>query len=331
MSSSWLLIETFGGAQPSVIGRGSTQKSFVELAKVIRSAATRDEAERAVLEVMTTGRSVDRQSEDGRRLVLAEPLKVFSERVHGVWLWIGDHDEKVPTRDPAGAWLFNLTTSTASGSDDLLDLYGVPEDQRPTQRAIAGAFTRLVTNRDESEAMAKIVNSVPGDVHQAVWTVRRDDEQLRAAHFSCRMLAEDVGGKTEVILRGITHDLGPAEDITIAPPPTILEHRILEASTKDGEYRALVNLRTLNLLRWYNSDPVPNICWENVAGEPTPAIHPDNLPIAKKMSKGLAHKRTTGTVRFRTMDDKWKPLHLNASLVSLDQHTTAALVVITEA
>ncbi|WP_322544875.1 hypothetical protein U2G91_02020 [Rhodococcoides fascians] len=178
--------------------------------------------------------------------------------------------------------------------------------------------------------MAKIVQSAPGTTHQAVWTVKTDDGELRAAHFSCRMIAEGGVSGTEVILRGITHDIGPVGEINIAPPPTILEHRVLEASTKEGEYRALVNLRTLNLLRWYNSEPAPNICWENLPDEPIPAIHPDDVPIATQMSNALARERTNGVLRFRTLDGNWKPMTVDAVLVSLDQHTTAALVTLTE-
>lgn len=329
MTNSWVLIETFGGAEPSVIGVGSSPKGFVSLHRLFRSASTRDDALAATADVLTTGSLVDRSSRDGHRRVVAEPLRIFSGRTHGAWVWLGQRDEAPPPRDAAGAWQFNLTNSTASGSNDLLDLYLVPQDERETQRALAGAFTRLVTNRDESEAMAKIVQSAPGTTHQAVWTVRRDDGELRAAHFSCRMIAEDGVSGTEVILRGITHDIGPADEISIAPPPTILEHRVL-ASTKEGEYRALVNLRTLNLLRWYNSKPAPNICWENLPDEPAPAIHPDDVPIAKQMSNALARERTNGMLRFRTLDGRWKPMTVDAVLVSLDQHTTAALVTLTD-
>jgi hypothetical protein len=330
MSDNWILIETFGDTEPSVIGVGSSPKSFVSPRKVLRSSASREEALVAVADMLSTGAMVDRLSRDRCRRVLAEPLRTYAGRTHGAWVWLGRRDETPPARDAAGAWQFNLTRSTASGSDDLLDLYRVPQDERETQRALAGAFTRLVTNRDESEAMAKIVQSAPGTTHQAVWTVRRDDGELRAAHFSCRMIAEDQAAGTEIILRGITHDIGPAGDITIAPPPTILEHRVLEASTKEGEYRALVNLRNLNLLRWYNSEPAPNICWENLPDEPVPAIHPDDVPIAKQMSNALARERTNGVLRFRTLDGHWKPMKVNAVLVSLDQHTTAALVTLTE-
>ncbi|OZC73925.1 hypothetical protein CH251_12390 [Rhodococcus sp. 06-462-5] len=330
MSNSWILIETFGDEEPSVIGVGSSPKSFVSPRQVLRSSASRNEALAAVTETLGTGAMVDRLSRDRYRRVLAEPLQTFAGRTHGAWVWLGRRDETPPPRDAAGAWHFNLTKSTASGSNDLLDLYRVPQNERETQRALAGAFTRLVTNRDESEAMAKIVQSAPGTTHQAVWTVRRDDGELRAAHFSCRMIAEDQAAGTEIILRGITHDIGPAGEITIAPPPTILEHRVLEASTKEGEYRALVNLRTLNLLRWYNSEPTPNICWENLPDEPVPAIHPDDVPIAKQMSNALARERTNGVLRFRTLDGRWKPMKVNAVLVSLDQHTTAALVTLTE-
>ncbi|MDZ7914836.1 MAG: DUF5593 domain-containing protein [Rhodococcus sp. (in: high G+C Gram-positive bacteria)] len=330
MSNNWILIETFGGADAAVIGLGSSPKGFVPLRKIFRSAATRADAEAAIAEVLAAGCAVDRPSSDGLRRVLAEPLRTFADCIHGAWLWLGRHDETPPPRDAAGAWHFNLTKSTASGSNELLDLYRVPKEARETERALAGAFTRLVTNRDESAAMAKIVQSEPGTIHQAIWTVKRDDGELRAAHFSCRMLAESVNGDDEVILRGITHDIGPSGEISTAPPPTMLEHRVLEASTRAGEFRALVNLRTLNLLRWYNSEPAPDLCWENLPDQPVPAIHPDDLPIAKRMSKALARERASGLLRFRALDGEWKAMRVDAVLVSLDQHTTAALVTLTD-
>nr|WP_254925568.1 MULTISPECIES: GAF domain-containing protein [unclassified Rhodococcus (in: high G+C Gram-positive bacteria)] len=84
MSNSWILIETFGDAKPSVIGVGSSPKAFVPPRNVLRSTASRDEALLAVAEVLTAGAAVDRLSKDRFRRVLAAPLRTFAGRTHMV-------------------------------------------------------------------------------------------------------------------------------------------------------------------------------------------------------------------------------------------------------
>ncbi|MCX5046676.1 DUF5593 domain-containing protein [Aldersonia sp. NBC_00410] len=326
--ASWILVETFGGAPPSVIGLGSAPKKYVPLGNLLRNGATLREVTGAVAESTETLQRVDRAAGDGRARVIAVPLVIGSGRSHGVHVWIGRRNTVPPVRDRAGAWQFNLTTSTSTRSGDLLDLYGVPRENWAAEHAIAGAFTRLVTNRDESEALAKIVRSRPGTEHQAVWTVRRDDGALRAAHFSCRMLEEiNDEGEPEILLRGITHDIGEAITTPAAPPPVVLEYSVIEASADDGEYRAIMNLRSLQLLRWMGP-PMPGVAWERLAGEPEPQIHPDDLDVALSMSSGLATGRTHGRLRIRGLDGGWMWVEVRAALMALDQHTTAALVTV---
>ncbi|RDI12361.1 hypothetical protein DEU38_13612 [Rhodococcus sp. AG1013] len=340
MTTDWLLISTFGGQEPSLIGVGSSPKPFVPLGRHFKGRRSQpnralDDVQNALLEIMADPehRRIDRESEDGRKRILAEPLLNSESRLHGVYFWRGDTDEAPPPRDPAGAWHFNLTAGKASGSDDLFDLYGVAPEDRRSEAALAGAFTRLVTNRDEGEALAKIVQSEPGTEHQAVWKVRRDDGEERAAHFSCRMLEEKpdpAGDRREVILRGITHDIGPAGEVPAAPPPVILEHRVLDAVLTPGEYLAYVDLKRLALIKW-RSEPMPGVAWEDAVGEPAPAMHPSDVPLARKMAKDLAYRKVEGILRFRGLDGDWKPLHLSVALMAFDESTHGGLVTVTEA
>ncbi|MEC3916070.1 GAF domain-containing protein [Nocardia sp. CDC160] len=326
----WLLIETFGGGEPSVIGLGSAPRKFVPLGQMFRQRETLATLKSAIAATQAALAPVEMMSEDGRRRTLTHPLLITPERMHAVLVWSGSPEETVPPRDPVGAWYFNLSTSKSTRSDDLLDLYGVAPENRAREHAIAGVFTRVITNSDESDALAKIVRSAPGTEHQAVWTVRRDDGALRAAHFSCRLLEEpSPTGGSETFFRGVTHDIGDATNVSAAPPPVILEHRVLDAAAEEGEFRAIMDLRTLRLLRWMGP-PMPQIAWQSLAGEPEPEIHPEDLDTAKAMSRNLAHQRTSGTLRLRTLDGGWKPVHARAVLMALDQHTTAALVTIRE-
>ncbi|AYF77981.1 hypothetical protein D7D52_33865 [Nocardia yunnanensis] len=327
----WLLIETFGGGEPTVIGLGSAPRKFVPLAQMFRHRETLATLRAAIEATQAALRPLEILSGDGRRRTVTQPLLIDDERMHAVLVWSGPVEEEVPPRDPVGAWYFNLATGQSTRSNDLLDLYGVAPENRARDHAIAGVFTRVITNSDESDALAKVVRSAPGTEHQAVWTVRRDDGALRAAHFSCRMLEEQsAAGKSEVLMRGVTHDIGDAFDISGAPPPVILEHRVLDAAAEEGEFRAIVDLRTLRLLRWMGP-PMPEIAWQSLAGEPVPAIHPEDLPAAKTMSRDLAHARTSALLRLRTLDNGWKPVHARAVLMALDQYTTAALVTVREA
>ena len=181
MTPEWLLIDTFGGAEPALIGLGSTPKPFVALDrhfKTRRGQRNRslDDIRSTVLEVMADphDRPIDRTTDDGDHRIVAVPLLNSEGRLHGIHLWRGGVSDELPRRDPVGAWHFNLTAGTASGSEDLFDLYGVAPEDRRSEAALSGAFNRLVTNHDEGQALAKIVQSEPGTEHQAVWKVRRD-------------------------------------------------------------------------------------------------------------------------------------------------------------
>lgn len=85
----------------------------------------------------------------------------------------------------------------------------------------------------------------------------------------------------EVVLRGITHDVGAADKTPAAPPPPVLEQRLVEIMAEPGAYRALVNLKNLRILRWIDS-PMPGLAWRHRPGAPSPEswIHPADEPAA---------------------------------------------------
>lgn len=330
MAERWLLIETFGGEgrlEPTVIGIGSTPKRMVSLTSVLGRGRYLDDTRALVARVVSSGEPVRMTSADGSRQLVGDPLIAFTGRVHGVYAWMGRPDTEPPPRDLAGAWHFNLTTGKIGGSEDLLDLYGVAPEDRRKERVIAEAFGRLITNADEAAALAVIVQSRPGAEHQATWSVLRDDGQIRAANFAARTVQELNQGREEVVLRGVTHDIGPADSTPSAPPRMVLAQQVLAAQQEPGKHRAIVNLRTLTLLRWID-DPMPGIAWENDADHP-PAIHPDDIPTAKRMSDQLATAgRVSDLVRLRTTTGEWATVRVDANLMLLDQHTTAALVTV---
>lgn len=331
--TKWLLVETFGGANadPTVIGHGTSPRKFVPLRTVLKGRSL-NETQNAMTESRRTGKIVDVAA--AGRHVIAVPLHTFAGNLHGFWIWAAADSETIPDSDPAGAWQFNLTTNRISGSDDLLDLYGVPRDgDRQSERNTAEAFGRLVTNADEAAAMAKMVRAAPGTEHQATWTVRRDDDQLRAAHFSARMIAETTADGDQVVMRGITEDIGATATTPAAPPPTILAAQVLAATAEPGTYRCVLNLRTLQLIRWLDSDqPMPGIAWEYDAADNVDHwIHPDDMAKARAMTAQLIRGRAEAKLRFRTIDHDWRPVHVTVNPFLLDEHTTAGLLTMHDA
>jgi hypothetical protein len=331
VADRWLLIETFGGEghqEPSVIAVGRTVKRMVSLASVLGRGRYLADVRALVAQVAESGEPLHLKSRDGRRQMIGHPLPVAG-RVHGVFAWLGGLGEQPPPRDLAGAWYFNLTRDTTVRSDDLFEVYGVAPAGRQYERRIAEMFGRLVTNADEASGLALLVRSQPGDEHQATWAVRREDNgQLRAANFACRVIAEPGhDGQEETIVRGITHDIGAAEQTPSAPPPMVLAQQVIAAEKQPGKHRAIINLRRLTLIRWVD-DPMPGVAWQLDAEHP-PAIHPGDLPVAKQMSASLAtHSPVKGVLRVRSVTGGWMPVAVSARLMLLDQHTTAALVTV---
>lgn len=321
--AKWLLVETFGPGEPSVIGVGNVPKKMLPLRTVLGRGHSLSDVADAVAAVHGGHEGLRRTLAGGRR-VIADPLRTAAGDVHGAWVWTG-HAEEPPHRDRAGAWAFNLTTDRITVSDDLLDLNGVAAEGRHYERYTAEAFLRLLTNADESQALAKLVRAEPGTEHQATWTIRRDDGQTRAGHFSCRMLAQpQADGSRHVILRGITHDLGPAETHPGAAPPLVLAQQVLAGLAEPGTHRTIINLRTLRILRWLD-EPMPGLVWTLDDNDAPHWIHPDDLAKAQAMTEGLARGKTSADLRFRA-DDGWRRLHVTAHLVLLDHTTTAALL-----
>lgn len=329
MIPKWFLIETFGPEGPSVIGVGDSPRPFIPLTTLFRRHSSSLADVQGAIGRATVSR-VASELLDGDRRIIGVPLISFAGHVHGVYVWIGAASEEPPRRDPAGAWHFNLTTDVIGGSGDLLDLYGVPTELRQETRHTAEAFTRLLTNTDVAAAMALIVRSQVGDEHQATWTVVRDDQVRRAAHFSLRAVMEtNSEGQNEVVLHGISHDLGPADEIPAAPPPIVLEQRLLQSIAEPGQYRAIVNLKNFRIMQWLD-EPMPGLGWQKDAANPLPWIHDGDLPAALAITKGLAtSSKTTGNLRLRSDDGTWRQVSIVANLILLDENTTAALFTMT--
>ncbi len=335
MSADWLLLETFGGhrREPTVLAVGSSPRNMVSLRSVLGRGPFLLDALGVTARVVESRQQVEVRTSTGRRRVIGHPLLSYGGLVHGVQLWVGPLEEDPPPRNLAGAWHINLTRHVSSRSDDLLRLYGTTADKWRNEHDLAElfAYQRLQTNSDEAKALALIVNATEGSEHLATWTVNRDDGVRRAVHFACRCVeVETPNGRSELVVRGITHDIGPAECVPAAPPPmpVLLAQQVLAAEATPGRWRAIVDLRTMRLLKWVDN-PMPGVAW--TLGAPhRPAVHREDLRAAVGLSNELASSgRAEGVLRLRAEDGTWMKVAISAALMALDQHTTAALVTLT--
>lgn len=327
---SWILVEKFRGAghEATVLSVGQEPKRMRPLGSVIRGGGYLPAVRAMIDEVAATGRPFRRTTRDGRRQLIGEPLASFRGHVHGVHVFYGPVGEEPPPRPMAGAWYFNLTSGAIGGSDDLLDLYGEPPERRHQERFTAEAFGRLSPAADEPGALAMIVRAKPGTQYQGRrWTVRRDDGETIFVNLWCRAVAErGEGGREEVVARGITQAIGPVAAAPGAPAPLVtIEQRVVAAEYRPGRHRAIVDHGNLSLVRWVDP-PMPGIAWE-IDAPHRPAIHRADLRRAREMSARLAtSSHVEGVLRLRTTEGGWRAVQVTASLMLLDQHTTAALV-----
>ncbi|MEV8442137.1 GAF domain-containing protein [Actinosynnema sp. NPDC051121] len=335
MATEWLLVETFGGhrREPTVMAVGSSPRNMVPLRAILGRGPFLADVLTLIALVVERGYSEEIATSTGKRRVIGHPVKAHGGQVHGVYAWVGRVDEEPPPRDPAGAWHINITRHISSRSDDLLRLYGTKAENWRNEHDLAELFAygRLQTNSDESKALAMLVNATAGTEHQSTWTVIRDDGVRRAAHFACRCVEVPTArGGIELIVRGITHDIGLAESVPTAPPsvPVLLAQQVLAAEATPGRWRAIVDLRAMRLLRWLD-DPLPGVAWR-LDTPHRPGIHRQDLRTAVEMSDVLAASgRARGSLRLRSEDGGWIRVIATAALMLLDQHTTAALVTLT--
>ena len=330
---SWILAETFRGPrhEPTVLAFGLEPKGMKPLGAVVRGGGYLPEVRAMIVNVAATGRQYSGPSRDGRRQLIGVPLASAGGRVHGVYAWYGPAGEDPPPRPAAGAWHFNLADGTTNRSDDLFDLYGTPPGAaRQYVGYTAEAFPRLDPGPDEPGALAVLVQAKPGmECQGRKWIVRRESLGDVFVNLWCRAMEETgAGGRPEVIVRGITQATGRAATALSEPHPIVtIQQRVIEAEYRPGRHRAIVDLRTLSLVRWVAPDPpMPGIAWEVSAGH-KPAIHREDLRRAREMSGRLAtSSRVEGVLRLRAASGGWQAVHVAASLMLLDQHTTAALV-----
>lgn len=121
-------------------------------------------------------------------------------------------------------------------------------------------------------------------------------------------------------MRGITHDIGRADEIPQAPRLAVLERRVLDAAARPGTHRAIVDIRTGHLIQWVDSPP-SSIDWA-VPG--IDVFHPDDAEVVQNLNR-LIDSATTASIRLRGTHSPWTTVQVTSQPMLLDSSTTAAL------
>ncbi|MQY24356.1 GAF domain-containing protein [Nocardia macrotermitis] len=328
MAGGWLLIETLDHSVPSVIAQGSAVKNMVPVETFFKRSKAKSELLALISRVCTTAEP-ERITLPGNRFAVTEAICNDWGQVHGLWLRIIEEDEQPLAHDRAWAFVWNLTRGRVTRSKGLAP-EGSPEEQDRREWSIAEAFNILETGSDASETLVKIINADPGTIHQTTWPQKRPDGTLHDVNFAVRILLDHVPGRSgadDRILRGISHDLGEANNHDDPESPIMLAELVAATSADPGEYRAIVDVHSLRLLRWYG-EPSPELVWEyeDLRRLGQPPIHPEDNSVVERMQRELDTGRAVGQVRFMTKSGNYQPFDLLAKLIVLNRSTTAALV-----
>jgi hypothetical protein len=328
----WLLIETFGypHEQPSIVNWSGRARAFLPLDKPLKNVAPR--IRRAIAEVARTKAPVSINAAGVRLEAVGHWAAHHSGNLlHAVQFWSGREGDEVPPRPAAGAWWIDCTDMTAFAGPEYAEMTQMPPELIGKPRSVAAMFTMVDTDAMEAQSIRSMIQGVPGSQGQSTWTVHLPDGGTFESAFSTRRYQQNgwSGEPNHIVSRGVSLIVdSPRRD---GPEPIVLlQHQLLESSTRPGEYRALIALETLRLIRWVHGSAVPEvIAWQGRAGEPQPEVHPDDRRVMIDMAKGLDRSSTSGRLRLRGVDGGWITIDATANLVALGRDTTAALVMFT--
>ncbi|GAA5087197.1 GAF domain-containing protein [Nocardia iowensis] len=330
MHGEWLLIECIR-EEPTVMAIGRKPVDLKPFDKVLRLQALRT-ARRAVAHVRETGQRWEEFSRTRDEHVIAEPILNVLKMVHGVRLWIGHLEQDVPLRTRSGAWDWDLDKMTALATSEMHDIYAVPLERRMPEISRVSSLRHVSSADDQAEALAKALVADESTVfHTTTWQITRDDGVRRDINWCARGAL--VEGRR--FIHGITHDITEGDDEHAPLPPHTFAQALIDAelNAEPGVYHALVDLKTLTAYRWLTRE-MPGVAWE-LTGNPErdPALHPDDVVLARQIARALRFGPATGSLRVRDTKGEWTVVNVDAKRVLLtrESEVAAALVKVSHA
>lgn len=312
----WLLIDTLGPHEHTVVGVGDTSRRATPLQKFLRGSH-RTAALDAVRSASDTGRRHDVTA--GHKRVTAEPILDHSGRTRAVWLLISPVAEAPAAPPSAHAFEWNLTRGTAI-------TMAAPHHGR--LRAVADAIEPHDLGVDAAPALGHLVAAHADTAVQLTTVQATADHAQRRVSVTGHIRLERATG--DRVFHGLSHDLGPSP----LPPQsdaTHLSDLIVHSLLRPREHLAIVDPATLMLLVWHTAPP-PGLAWRSIATKARPVIHPEDLPCARLLATAVqqpaATARTSETIRLLHETGHYEKYEISAAPLPLSAKARAALVTV---
>jgi hypothetical protein len=318
----WLLLEVLGD-EPVVVAQGHALRRLVPLGVFLRRNPNLEAIAAVVDETVGNRQSVTEPVADGKAVIRTEAVVMTDGRVHGVHLWTGPQSADPAQRPLPGAVAWDLTTGTASDTPRALMNSGLDLNVEKTDgRAFAADMPIGHINRDETQVLALSMSCKPGDTFCSTWdATSHNGERIRVSFVARPALEGQTDGSEHLIGRAMNWRVPRHE---ASAPEGDLAKQILRDMAQEGIHRALVDLRTWNLLKWLDR-PFPHFDWRTEPVE-QPLVHPDDLSVLSSMKQRFADGPAEGLLRLRAKGGGWTVVHSTVYRVHLLDDTYAGLV-----
>jgi triple sensor domain protein len=277
----------------------------------------------AVDDTIRRSRSVTAAVAQGNTVIRTETVISNDGRVHGVHLWSGPAAARPPRRSLPGAVSWDLTTGRASDTPQALFNAGLDLSVEKTDgRTFAADMPVGHINRDEAQVLALSMSCKPGDTFCSTWdATSHAGERIRVSFVARSALERHADGTEHLVARAMNWRLPYTEG---PEPDGDLARQIVRDLAQAGIHRALVDLRTWNLLKWLDP-PFPHADWRGeVTGQPF--VHPDEGAVLRAMALQFATGPTEGLLRLRATGGGWTVVHATVYRVHLLDDNVAGLI-----
>lgn len=332
MIHHWLLVETLGD-QPLIVAQGRRMQDFVPVPQFLRRNPNLAAIQNAITETVTGGTGLASITPKTRHVIRTEPVVMTDGRIHAIHVWSGPADAEPPERPVPGPFKWDLTGGVVTDSVEALANAGLdPGTEQAHGRVFADDVPNTEFNRAEAKVLALIIDPQPDRTVCSTWDLTDVLGTVRRLGFALRTALEVVeDGSEHVVLRGTNLVAEPDESVD---PFDEVTRRVLdlhfqqapaesgETPPRPGEYRALVDLHSRHVLKWFG-ERCPFFEWRGGL-----AAHPDDRLLDEAMVDELATGATSRVIRLPGSDGQWIPVHLTISRVEIDGGIHGGLAVL---
>lgn len=318
----WLLVDTLT-KRPVVVAQGDRPRDFLPLDRLLRRNPYLREIMRAIADAAGSADRSTLTTQDGARIIVAEPIVMTDGRVHGVQVWTGPVNSRRPHRPAVGAVMWDLTDGVAADTAQALWNSGKdPAVERTQGRSLAEDLAVNDAAYEEAKILSLALNARSGQTYCSTLDVRSHRGEIVKVSFAARTDQERWSdGRNHLVARAMNwRSEGPPD----GGLRTNLANRILQGTAQVGIHRALVDPVNWRLLKWIDA-PSPYFDWRGDE-QGRPLVHPLDESKKQSMTGNLLAGPASDILRLRAQGGKWTQLHVTMYTIELDEGVRAGLI-----